>query len=326
MKKRTPLYVALVMLSVISHGCGSGSPSNPPMQPAAPIFWGIAYGPFRAGQSPNGGPQPTVNQMRDDIPRLALLGGRVRTYTESGNQAQIPDLAYQQGLKTWAGAWIGPVLTQNDSEIHNVIAVASQPGVEAVIVGNEVLLRGDVTSAQLVSYIRQVKSHVSVPIAYTDTWDTLEQHPEVVKEVDIVLANVHPYWFGIPSTRGADYVLARFQELQTKYPNKQIAVGETGWPSAGSPHGLAIPGATQQREFFNGLIAVLKQHPELRVFAFEAFDEAFKQDADVEPHWGIYNQDGSTKSGLVPLIPSEPADPTRHTGTAEAAPGHNRAR
>ena len=41
----------------------------------------------------------------------------------------------------------------------------------AVVVGNEVLLRGEMTAADLAATIRSVKAQVSVPVTYADVWE-----------------------------------------------------------------------------------------------------------------------------------------------------------
>ncbi len=47
-----------------------------------------------------------------------------------------------------AGAWLGPDKEKNEEEIAALIQlVQQQVGIESVIVGNEVLLRGDLTEA-----------------------------------------------------------------------------------------------------------------------------------------------------------------------------------
>ena len=43
--------------------------------------------------------------------------------------------------------------------------------VRAVIVGNEVLLRGEMSPATLADTIRAVKARVKVPVTYADVWE-----------------------------------------------------------------------------------------------------------------------------------------------------------
>ena len=70
--------------------------------------------------------------------------------------------------------------------------------VTAVIVGNEVLLRGELPEAGLREAIRSAKGRVKVPVSYADTWDFWLRYPELGHEVDFVTINVLPYWEDVP--------------------------------------------------------------------------------------------------------------------------------
>jgi GPH family glycoside/pentoside/hexuronide:cation symporter len=62
-------------------------------------------------------------------------------------------VAREQGLKTMVGAWISHDRDRNEREIDG--ADLAQAGlVDIAVVGNEVLLRGDLPEAELLAYIR----------------------------------------------------------------------------------------------------------------------------------------------------------------------------
>jgi exo-beta-1,3-glucanase (GH17 family) len=42
-----------------------------------------------------------------------------------------------------------------------------------------------------------------------------------------------PYWEGIEVQSAVDHVMARMKDLQARFPDKQIVIGEVGWPSDG---------------------------------------------------------------------------------------------
>jgi exo-beta-1,3-glucanase (GH17 family) len=60
---------------------------------------GVAYGPFREGQSPDLGIFPTLAQMQADMPLLKRMGNVIRTYSVTNNFDQIIGLAKEGGLK-----------------------------------------------------------------------------------------------------------------------------------------------------------------------------------------------------------------------------------
>ncbi len=49
--------------------------------------------------------------------------------------------------------------------------------ISSVVVGNEVLLRGEMTTADLAATIRAVKAQVRVPVTYADVWEYWLQQP-----------------------------------------------------------------------------------------------------------------------------------------------------
>ncbi len=51
-------------------------------------------------------------------------------------------------------------------------ANANADVVTSVIVGNETLLRKEVTAAQLVKLIHKVKSQIKQPVTYADVWSS----------------------------------------------------------------------------------------------------------------------------------------------------------
>ncbi|MFP3560955.1 hypothetical protein SB861_61775, partial [Paraburkholderia sp. SIMBA_049] len=74
--------------------------------------------------------------------------------------------------------------------------------VSAVIVGNEALLRKEVTGPRLAELIAKVKRQVTVPVTYADVWEFWLQHPQVAPAVDFLTIHLLPYWEDDP--RGID--------------------------------------------------------------------------------------------------------------------------
>jgi exo-beta-1,3-glucanase (GH17 family) len=279
----------------------------------ANLCWGLAYSPFRANQTPAGGPQPTVQQILEDMPRLAALTSNARTYSVAGYQSEIPALAHKYGISTWVGGWLNSDREANDAEMKTLIAASKQPGVAAVIVGNEVLYRKDLTPDQLIGYIRQVKKSVSVPVAYSDGWYSMRMNPDVVDAVDIALINIHPYWEGIAVEDAAKYVFDRYEYVQTRYPKKQIVIGEVGWPSAGPDRKAAKASEENEAAFLASFLELSKTRPDIRYFLFSSYDEPWKIEggSTVGSHWGLHYSDGSTKRRLVALFGEQRPQPER---------------
>jgi exo-beta-1,3-glucanase (GH17 family) len=261
----------------------------------------VCYSPYREGQAP-GGPSPTEAQIRADLALIAPLAKGIRTYAAAGIHARIPDLAREAGLEIYAGAWIGTDSAANLAEVDALIALAKSgnPAIKGLIVGNEALLRHDVTAPGLIAYLQRVRdAKTGIPVSTADIYQDLIEHAaELEPVVDYALCHVHPYWEAVAAAQGAARVLQAWRSVQAKYPGKPVLVGETGYPTAGPSQGGAAPGEAAQAEFLADLIGLAAREG-MPVMWFEAFDEAWKgADWQVEPHWGLWNADRSEKPAV----------------------------
>ena len=64
----------------------------------------------------------------------------------------------------------------------------------SVIVGSEVLLRGEMTVKDLREIIRSVKARIDTPITYADSWDYWLRYREMAADVDFVTIHMLPFW------------------------------------------------------------------------------------------------------------------------------------
>ncbi|MEB0078110.1 glycosyl hydrolase family 17 protein [Pseudomonas sp. CCI3.2] len=262
-----------------------------------------SYTPFDKDQSPFDQPfTPRPERMDADLALLAKDFQCVRTYSMTGLE-DIPALARKHGLKLMIGAWVNANPVDTAKEINALIASANaNPDVvTSVIVGNEVLLRKEVTGAQLVKLILEVKSKIKQPVTYADVWALWLQYPEVAPVVDFVTIHLLPYWDDNPS--GIDDALknvAQIRETFAKhYAPKDIMIGETGWPSEGRQREAAVPSRVNEARFIRGFVAMAEQmgwHYNL----IEAFDQPWKRASEgaVGGYWGLFDADRQEKGVL----------------------------
>src|SRR6202023_372341 len=134
----------------------------------------VSYAPFRGDQTPLvATTQISAEQIAQDLAQLAKITDCVRTYSIENGLDQVPALAAKVGLKVIQGIWLGSNRLKNLAQISTVVGLAKgYPGaIPAVVVGNEVLLRGEMTTSDLAAHIRSVKSQVAVPVTYADVWE-----------------------------------------------------------------------------------------------------------------------------------------------------------
>jgi exo-beta-1,3-glucanase (GH17 family) len=252
----------------------------------------VSYAPFRGHQTPwNSSVVISPDQIAEDITDLAKITNCIRIYSVENGLDKVPELAAKVGLKVILGVWIGRDRLKNASLIETAVSLANQftDVVTAVIVGNEVLLRGELPEAGLREAIRSAKGHVSVPVSYADTWDFWLRYPELGREVDFVTIHVLPYWEDVPprAEDAAQHVIDARSKIALAFPGKEIFVGEAGWPSRGRMRDGALPSRINQARFTFDLLDRAGRE-NVRINLFEAYDEPWKRqwEGTVGAHWG----------------------------------------
>ncbi|MGZ6368298.1 MAG: benzoate transporter, partial [Ktedonobacteraceae bacterium] len=119
------------------------------------------------------------------MPTLASLTHYTRTYGSTGPAKAIIQAAEAAHICVASGIWLGSDLAANTMEMMAGEQLASYGAVHAIIVGNEVLLRGDLSEGQLRSNIEQVRAKLgrAVPITTADTYNEWLAHPALVQAV-----------------------------------------------------------------------------------------------------------------------------------------------
>lgn len=291
-----------VLLTLASCGADGGNSSVPASGPsiAAYKLSGLNFGPHLDGQDPNVNPQVTIEQLRSQLQVVAPYTESVRSFGVTDGLEAIPAIARASGLKAYAGAWIGRDRLANDRQLASLITVGQSRGAEILIVGSEVLLRGDQTESELLAHIARVKSAVpGLPVAYADTYDVLLAHPRVIAAVDVLLANYYPYWQGVHVDDAVAAIHGSHARVLAAAQGKRVIVGETGWPSAGNMNGNAVPSEANAAAFFLNFVSWARATATEYCY-FEAMDEQWKAkyEGPQGGHWGIWNSAGEMKPGM----------------------------
>ncbi|WP_029582961.1 beta-1,6-glucan synthase [Bradyrhizobium sp. URHD0069] len=294
--RRTP--VALLLLSLGAIAAVWWWQATPirlvraPIDPNAKLLC-VSYAPFRDAQTPLvQTTQIAPEQIAQDLAQLAKISDCVRTYSIENGLDQVPALAAKVGLKVIQGIWLGNNRLKNLAQIATVVRLTKEhPAViTAVVVGNEVLLRGEMTTADLAATIRSVKSQVSVPVTYADVWEYWLRNREVYDAVDFVTIHILPYWedFPIRARYAAAHVDAIRKRIAVAFPGKEILIGETGWPSQGRMREGALPSRTNQARVVSEILDLAKRE-NFRVNLIEAYDQPWKRQLEgtVGGYWGL---------------------------------------
>jgi exo-beta-1,3-glucanase (GH17 family) len=256
----------------------------------------VSYAPFRGSQDPLvEGTRVTAEQIDEDLALLAKYTNCIRTYSVDDGRDDVLKSARRYGLKVLHGVWVSGDPDKTRRQVAASVAYAREyPDViTAIIVGNEVLLRGEMTATDLAAVIRNVKAQVSVPVTYADVWEFWLRYPDVRNAVDFVTIHVLPYWedFPIPASRAAAHLLAIRNKVAAAFPGKEIVIGEFGWPSAGRMREGARPSRSNQAiAVIEALAAAEREN--IRLNIIEAFDQPWKRalEGAVGGYWGVIDR------------------------------------
>jgi len=293
-----PLMLFLISLGAIGTAWWwLGIPVNlarAPIDPAGKVQC-ISYSPFRSRQtSLSPATQVSREQIAEDLAELAKMTDCIRTYATDLGLDQIPGLAAKVGLKVIQGIFLDKDRQKNATQISTAVRLAKDyPGtIIALVVGNETLLRKDITVSDLAATIRSVKAQVTVPVTYADVWEFWLSNPELYDAVDFVTIHILPYWENdpIPAELAAAHVDTIRGRVAAAFPGKEILIGEIGWPSQGRMRESALPSPVNQARVVSEILDLARRE-NFRVNLFEAYDESWKREIEgtIGGSWGLFD-------------------------------------
>lgn len=272
-----------------------------PQLPADGKLQCVSYSPYyHPGQTPlnpNSFIQPS--QIDSDLAVLAKQFNCVRIYSVSQGLSYVPQAAEKLGMQVYLGAWIGWVGANNDKELDLAIQIANQypKTVKALIVGNEVLLRGEQSEQAMQAYLSKAQQLTDVPVTYADVWEFWRKHPQLESNVDFVTVHILPYWEDIPQSieQANDHVVNVMGLLKASF-KKPILIGETGWPSVGRQRQVSQPSLINQANYLRSFLQSAHTHG-WQYNLIEAIDQPWKRDLEgtVGGYWGLYDTQLSPK-------------------------------
>jgi glucan 1,3-beta-glucosidase len=281
-----------------------GRPVSLPDAPSARIAC-VSYAPFRrAGETPlDAKAYISPERIDEDLRALSKRFDCVRTYSQGQGLSAVPQIAGRYGMKVLMGIWLGSDPVANAQQVKLGIATANKyPQVlRGVIVGNEVLLRGELSSKELAGYLREVRAAVSTPVTYADVWEFWLRHPELAGSVDYLTIHILPYWEDQPVSpeRAVQHVATVYAKVRQAFPGRTVMIGETGWPSAGRPRQAASASVVNEarylREFLRYAATVSMPYN-----VIEAFDQPWKraQEGTAGGYWGIFDAQAQPKFAM----------------------------
>lgn len=258
---------------------------------------GISFSAYLENQSP--GSIISEEQIEARMKIIKPYVKWVRSFSCVDGNEHIPRIAHKYGLKTIVGAWLGDDKEKNDEEIESVIKLAKDGYTDIIAVGNEVLLRGDLSEDEIIQYIQKVKMEVpDIPVGYVDAYFEFVNHPRLCNLCDVILANCYPFWEGYPIEHSLAYLKNMYYQAVSAAKGKKVIISETGWPNVGTPDRNAVPSYENALTYFINTFMWANQE-NVDVIYFSSFDETWKieKEGDVGAYWGLWDKDGNLKFG-----------------------------
>lgn len=281
-----------------------GEPVTPPDVPGNRLQC-LSYTPFEPGDASARTPGwVSTQRIERDLAILGRYTGCLRVYTPLGNTPRVVAAAVERGFRILLGVWIGSDREQNRKEIAAALQLAQRhpQAIEAIVLGNEVLLRRELTPAELASLIGEVRQRSPVPIAYADVAHFIETSPAVANAADLLLIHLLPYWDDPQppdAVAAVEQVIRQYEKFVAKFPDKPVMIGETGWPSKGRQRGPGKPSLVNEARFVRTFAARAAELG-IRYNLIEAIDQPWKRppEGTVGGYWGVLDQHREPKFAL----------------------------
>nr|OQO29925.1 hypothetical protein B0A51_02921 [Rachicladosporium sp. CCFEE 5018] len=285
-----PAYTAPAASSAPAYSAPASSSSAAPpatSSEASSTGHGITYSPYKGD-----GNCKSADEVTKDFGGINGYG-IVRIYGTDCNQVpNVLSAATAKGMKVFAGIYnINNVAAEAQLIID--AAKSNWGAIDTVSVGNEGVNSGQYTVDQVAGAVSSAKSILSGagysgPVVTVDTFVAIIANPGLCNVGDYVAANCHAFF---DSSKTADeagaFVLSQVQRVSAACGGKKTVITESGWPSAGSANGAAIPSPSNQQ----AAVSSIKSAFSSNIFLFTAYNDYWKKDNagtfGAEHHYGI---------------------------------------
>ncbi len=252
---------------------------------------GLCFSPYGEGQKI--GDVLSASQIRRRMEIIMPHTKWIRSFSCSNGNELIPEIAKEKGLKTMVGVWISSDHVQNEREIKALAKLAETDLVDIATIGNEVLLRNEMSEEKLIEYIQRVRSLLPrhIPVAYVDAYYHFVEKPALVNACDLILINCYPFWEGADNDHALSYIQHMYELTKEAAKGKKVIITETGWPSSGKEVMAAKPSPENAMKYFINIQKWTKAK-KIDLFYFSSFDESWKinQEGEAGTKWGLWDK------------------------------------
>jgi exo-beta-1,3-glucanase (GH17 family) len=233
------------------------------------VFHGMDYTPLNAVYPECLTVPPTQNNITRDLAVLSLLTDKIRLYGMDCNQTEMVLHAIDAlaiNMTVWIGVWLDNNSTTNTRQLNHLYSLLSEDthhdNIAGVAVGNEVLFAESLTEAELFDIIDGVRTNLTnlgydIPVGTSDlgsNWNAA-----MAAKVDVLMANVHPFFAGVEVAQAANWTYTFFEEndvsLTANLTTKpRVMISEVGWPSGGGSDEGSVAGIDEMNTFMSDFV------------------------------------------------------------------------
>ena len=252
---------------------------------------------------PSNGQCMTSAQIADTIKNTKEKGFNViRVYSSVDCDGTVWDATVAavkaNGLKMILGIYITDSgVSGAQDQVTKIVEWADWSLVELVVVGNEAISDNYCTASDLAAFITSTKTAFknagyTGQVTTTEPVDIWQEYgaSTLCSVVDVIGANIHPFFNSATTAAEAgSFVLSEVALLKNICSDsKDVLNLETGWPTAGTAEGAAVPSVANQEI---AIKAIVKAYGSKSTF-FSYGNDLWKNTGDVnsvERYWGCIN-------------------------------------
>jgi glucan 1,3-beta-glucosidase len=129
---------------------------------------------------------------------------------------------------------------ENMHDLETALAVAKKsPAVTHILVGNEALFFDIISPKYLYLYLRYADTQTKKPLSTGEIVSTWNEYKKLSELTDFIAIHVFPYWNNVPIADAISYLDGDYSFMEKSFPDKEIMIAETGWPSNGVDRGAS---------------------------------------------------------------------------------------
>ena len=235
---------------------------------------------------------PSEESVRTDLQRLYSSNfDAIVTYGSDNILGEVPRIAKSVGIQhVVMGVW------DLDSAEEWDNAIKAKDFVDGYCVGNEGLVNQRYTLDKLKQKMLALRTATGKPV--TTTEEIGRYTGDLMKLGDWLFPNCHPYWHNITSPEeAAQWTHQQYHAILGK-SDRVVLLKEIGLPSGGQTE----LNENVQNTYYRRIEDLMDSENKEAYIYFEAFDQPWKDYADVEPNWGLFKSDRSEKEVVKPQL------------------------